>query len=454
MADVRKAKSKIDRVQLKWFNSDPVMLGVWCLVEKEPDKNQKTMGIDSRSKPPCIKFNPNFVNALTEEQLEMVMAAEGFKLLLRHPTTRLKEPKQISSLASSVTVDQMVAGNLLNISEIRDMMPTPKMFGLDEGKFYEEYFRKLMEMSDEVNDKIKEIWNSLDDKEKQELIERAMSNNNSGEDSEAEGVGQDGSSGDSETEQKSGNSENQGTDEDGFQKYDGDTKSQDGLKDYFDPNGTSNQEWGENDMLDADIKNMIDEKQGSSKQWGKFTQDHMSSIIAANKPKISYKEVIKRFNTSIISGKSVSSRMKVNRRYDLASPGYRREYQSKLIFAVDTSGSMTEDDLKEGFAVINNICKHSEIEYVLFDTSIKLIEKKRKNAQTQFKVKGRGGTDFQEVVDYAEKKAVDGLVIFTDGCASAPTKPKHTKVLWLLHSKEQRPPVDWGFKTHLNRFEK
>ena len=84
----------------------------------------------------------------------------------------------------------------------------------------------------------------------------------------------------------------------------------------------------------------------------------------------------------------------------MASPGYRREYQSKLIFAVDTSGSMTEDDLKEGFAVINNICKHSEIEYVLFDTSIKLIEKKRKNAQTQFKVKGRGGTSFQPVVDH------------------------------------------------------
>ena len=452
MANIKKAKNRIDKIQLKWLNSDPIMLGIWCLMEKVPDKKQTTMGIDTKTNPPTIRFNPNFVNTLSEEILEMVMAAEGFKLLLRHPTTRLKNPKEISNLASSVTVDQMVAGSVLNFKEIKDTMPMPDMFGLEQNKFFEEYFRKLLDMSEEVKKKVQQVWNDLSEEEQEEISNSSASKDDTGEDSESEGNGKSGQDGEDGDDQEAGDSNKQVLDEDGYQTFDGEG-NQDALKDHFDPNGDTNDNWGENEMLDADIKNMVDDKAGSMKQWGKFTQDHMDSVISANKPKISYKEVIRRFNTSVITGTSVTSRMKVNRRHDLVQPGYRREYKAKIIFAVDTSGSMSEEDLAEGFAVINNICKHSEIEYVLFDTEIKLKEKKRKNAQTHFKVLGRGGTDFQCVVDYANTQKVDGLVIFTDGYASAPTKPK-TKVLWLLHSKEQKPPVDWGFKTHLNRFER
>jgi hypothetical protein len=62
----------------------------WCIVEKISDKNQKTIGIDSRSLPPQIRFNPNFINSLSYEVLEMIMASESFKLLLRHATNRLQ----------------------------------------------------------------------------------------------------------------------------------------------------------------------------------------------------------------------------------------------------------------------------------------------------------------------------------------------------------------------------
>ena len=95
MADIVRAENRMQKILLEWYCDDPIMLGVYCLVEKTADKRIKTMGIDSRIHPPVIRYNPNFVNSLNDEQLECVMASEGFKLLLRHPTTRLQKPTRL-----------------------------------------------------------------------------------------------------------------------------------------------------------------------------------------------------------------------------------------------------------------------------------------------------------------------------------------------------------------------
>jgi predicted metal-dependent peptidase len=146
--------------------------------------------------------------------------------------------------------------------------------------------------------------------------------------------------------------------------------------------------------------------------------------------------------------------MKLNRRYGLNAPGYRRQYTTEVVFAIDSSGSMSDEDLAEGFAVVNSGCRHAKVHYILFDTEITMEETNVRKAKRTFKVTGRGGTNFQKVIDYADKMKADGLIIYTDGCAPAPSKPNHSrKVLWLMSKKEQKPPVDWGYVTHLNRFE-
>ena len=96
MADRNKAERRMDKIVANWYLDDFMMLGAWTLVEKLADKNQKTIGIDSKCAPPTIRYNPNFINALTDEVLEAVMASECFKLLLRHPTARLKKPSSQS----------------------------------------------------------------------------------------------------------------------------------------------------------------------------------------------------------------------------------------------------------------------------------------------------------------------------------------------------------------------
>lgn len=445
------AKDKIEKVLMKWFIDDPVMLGAYCLIDKVPDKSQETIGISSKARPPCIKFNPNFINMISEERLECIMAQEGFKILLKHPTSRLADPKNIASLASSVTVTPMSLGSLLNMEGMDDFFPTPEKFGLKAGEYFEEYFRNLMDDVEDTNQKIKDIWDSMSDEEKQDLVDNAMkAQAQSGQ--QEEGDGEEKGEGQQPGEGGEGQpQEGEGEGEGGFKEFNSENEA---MKEYFNPNGTNAADWQPNDLFDAEVKNLVDNHKNSTRDWGKFTGSAMGEIVAANTPKISWKEVIKKFSRSVMSKRTVCTRMKPNRRHGFRLPGQRREFDTKIIFALDVSGSMSDEDIAEGLAVINATCKHAEITYIMFDTQIKRVETDFKKARGTFKVYGRGGTDFQCIIDYANEHRVDGIVIFTDGEACEPTKPKgRTKLLWLLHSKESRPPCDWGERAFLDRYE-
>jgi predicted metal-dependent peptidase len=453
MANEREAREKIDRVLINWFHQDAMMLGAWCLVDKIADKHQKTMGIDTRVNPPIIKYNPNFVNAIHPEQLEGVMAAEGFKMLLRHPTTRLMHPKHISSLSSTVTINQMM--NATGFEDLDEAYPLPSHYGLEANKFYEEYFRNLMDQKTNTEDKIKEIWDSMSKEEQDEAIQKMLDKNkeDSGEgeeegDEKGKGPGEGDEEGEGEGEGEGGGC-GEGKDGDGYQEYNSPNSA---LKDHFDPNGTSNEQWGPNNLFDADVQNMVADNKGSMKKWGSHTGDFLAEIVAANEPKISWKEIVRRFKNSVMTTTTRSSRMKVNRRYDLDSPGSIREYQCKIAIFVDISGSMSDKMLQEGFAVINAVCKHAEITYGTFDTEIKQVETKYKKAKA-FKVLGRGGTIVEPVIQWIDEHKYDGLVVFSDMYFSPPPKPRNTKVLWLCTAKDQHPPVDWGFVAKLDMYE-
>lgn len=62
-----------------------------------------------------------------------------------------------------------------------------------------------------------------------------------------------------------------------------------------------------------------------------------------------------------------------------------------------------------------------------------------KKSKLEFKVEGRGGTDFQPPIDYmVAHPQYDGLIILTDGGAPNPEVPPHlrTKLLWVIDNEE------------------
>ena len=106
-----------------------------------------------------------------------------------------------------------------------------------------------------------------------------------------------------------------------------------------------------------------------------------------------------------------------------------------MLLAIDTSGSVSNDELTEFMGEIHHIYKAGvEITIIQCDTQIKSIEPYR--GKNQIEVKGRGGTEFDPVLEYynAHTKKYTSLVYFTDGECNADVKPKGN-VLWVLSER-------------------
>lgn len=418
-----KAKNKIDRVIFSLWKKDGVLFGALSMLDKVPSSSYDTIGIDLTEKHRVsLKYNPNFINSISIERLELVLFIEGMRVLLRHCTTRLQEPGNISHLASSLAINQLMNDDLDKILQgFDEVSPDPKRFGLPDKQAFEEYFRELLEKADKTDQIIQQIWQSMSDDQKKELIEKAM--------------------------EGSGEGENEGKDSDNFKSF---ANEKEALKEYSNPNGNAKQGWKKNNSFDSDIKAYIDKVKNKTKMWGKYTSSVQAGILEAFAPKINCKDIIRRFSSSILTGKTEPSRMKINRRFDIERPGYRRTYKPNIIVAIDNSGSMSDENLKFGFGLVNKILYFAQITFIQFDCEIQIIEKNFNKARKEFSVKGRGGTNYQPIFDYAEKNKCDGLIIFTDGYAPAVTEPKF-KVLWMLSQKDQKPPVNWGMVTVLDR---
>ena len=133
--------------------------------------------------------------------------------------------------------------------------------------------------------------------------------------------------------------------------------------------------------------------------------------------------------------------MKPNRRYGFLYLGSRYDFTTRLLFAVDVSGSMSSQDLARGFSVINRFFKYGveTIDVIQFDTEIQGAPLTLKRARHDVEVTGRGGTSFAPVIAFLDKhRDYDGAIIFTDGQAPVPPRPKnrHTRLLWLFNREE------------------
>ncbi len=197
--------------------------------------------------------------------------------------------------------------------------------------------------------------------------------------------------------------------------------------------------WDMNDYWSKIINHKIEDAILSN-SWGNISGNLQQTIIANLKPKLNYRDILKSFRASILSTNRVLTRMKPSRRYGFQYLGSRRDLKTKLLFAVDVSGSVEDKDLQKAFSVINRLFKYGieEVNVIQFDTKIKGNNLILKKAIQEVKVLGRGGTCFQSVMDYIEKEQqYDGAIIFTDGYAPIPqvARNRKTRILWLFNNE-------------------
>lgn len=130
--------------------------------------------------------------------------------------------------------------------------------------------------------------------------------------------------------------------------------------------------------------------------------------------------------------------MKPNRRSGFEQMGSTRQFNTRLLVAVDVSGSISSSALSYFYGVINSAFRYGfeAIDVVQFDCGITQVQSLKKTMKDVTAV-GRGGTSFQEPIDYAKENDYDGLLILTDGYAPAPTLPDgmRCKIIWVCQDK-------------------
>ncbi len=125
-------------------------------------------------------------------------------------------------------------------------------------------------------------------------------------------------------------------------------------------------------------------------------------------------------------------------------PGLRGESIS-IMFGVDVSGSISDEEIHEALSEVKGICdQYADYTVFLraFDTKIHNRWELHPFEPVPMVVTGRGGTDFTEICDEAQKTpGITTLIIFTDLEAPFPPEVKSVPVIWLSVSAKKAP---WG----------
>lgn len=168
---------------------------------------------------------------------------------------------------------------------------------------------------------------------------------------------------------------------------------------------------------------------------GEF-KEILDRINHVEPPKFDWRTYLRRFaggSTKIFTKKS---RRKFNKRYS-ENPGLKIKPKRHILVGIDTSGSVSTNELKEFLHEIHHMQKTgTEITIAQADTAISHIGPY--NPRKDFEVHGRGGTDFQPLIDYYNSNThkYTCLIYLTDGEAPAPT-PARGRMLWVMSSQSQ-----------------
>lgn len=185
-------------------------------------------------------------------------------------------------------------------------------------------------------------------------------------------------------------------------------------------------------MIDSVVKEV-------TKQRGVVPHDIVELLERLSKlepPKFNWKAYLRRFVGYSCKTFVKKTKRKQSKRF-IHDHGLRVDSLSRIFWVIDSSASVSDAEIKE---IINemhhaNKCGH-EIVMTFADTSMQTPFKF--NPAMEIKMEKRGGTDFNEAVDYyiKHKSKFSAMVYLTDGEAPAPKNtPKNT--LWVLTSISQ-----------------
>ena len=209
--------------------------------------------------------------------------------------------------------------------------------------------------------------------------------------------------------------------------------------------------------IDQHISNIVKD---SAKHFNKDRGNipgHIASLIEAAllPPKAPYYQIIRKLvrGTRISKFKRTPTRINRKRTYAFTLgkgdksmipqispfPGKTRDTTFNIVVLIDTSGSMSNDDVREGLSGVKHIIekdRHCYTTVLEVDAGVEKEYEVKRVKDIQFDIKGRGGTVLTPGLNRARELNCDVCLAFTDGYvedingSSRKYFPK--KIIWVI----------------------
>jgi len=174
-------------------------------------------------------------------------------------------------------------------------------------------------------------------------------------------------------------------------------------------------------------------------------REMIDELLKTKKPIIPWGKVLRMFCASALESVLDYTVKRVSRRFG-TRPGTRKGDVLKLAVAIDTSGSISDDELKLFWSEIRWIWRNGAI-IDIFECDTKISERSpfKFTGKWDGEVHGRGGTSLEPVLKEVVGK-YDALIYFTDFEAPTIETRYRIPILWVLTNEmdEDDYPYKWG----------
>ena len=194
----------------------------------------------------------------------------------------------------------------------------------------------------------------------------------------------------------------------------------------------------EKKLIEKQIQRVLQEAKDQTIKKRGWVPGEIEGVIKLDEvipPKFNWKRYIRRFtgiSTKIFTRKI---RRKENKRYS-ENPGLKIKMRQNMLVGIDTSGSVSNDELKEFINEIHHLYK-AGVDITIAQCDSRMQSIKQYDGKFELEVAGRGGTSFDPVLEYFEQnRKYTSLIYFTDGEAWTDIKPRKP-ILWVLSEQSE-----------------
>lgn len=372
-----------------------------------------------------ISYHPDFLSRLDREEQVFIFAHEGFHILLKHhERSKGKNPR-----LWNIATDAIINANLKkdNFKLIEGVVYRPDAIGYSA----EQYYQKLLKEGTEKEDYQPQNSENNSPEENENNQNSSSQNNDSNstqqQDYKKYDVGHDTHSNwyTDEYDLKESQEENLNSRETLSQK---DTEQEEiNDTEVFDKNRKKQKQRLENLRKNL-VKRMLEIGQDSNSEI--FTFDTVGEKINL----IKWQKLLLD-NTKIEDDWSFQN---ATIEYGVLTPHLEEQPQPETEILIDTSGSVSNNLVRNFLRECKALLQTSKIKVGCFDTKFYGFQEiKNEEDIDNFTITGRGGTDFNVAVE-AFTRRTENKIIFTDGYASMPQK--EINAIWIVYGPKKINP--------------